>query len=178
MKKSVVTKILSVVLAVTTIFSTGALCISASAASSDAITVVLNGVSTKRMYTTANLNLRSSASTSSKVKVVLPKGIPVYVQKEDVLGDWCYVTAYPKGDCYKGWVSKSYLTEWNTLGAYRVEATAGLNVRASASTSAKKLGAIKYNTKINVIGMTGDWAMIKYNGKTAYVALKYIRCVA
>lgn len=53
-----------------------------------------------------------------------------------------------------------------------------LECRASASTGSKKLGALKYNTKINVIGMTGDWAMIKYNGKTAYVALKYICCVA
>lgn len=176
MKKLVVTKILSVVLALTTIFSTGALCMSASAASSDTIVVVLNDESSTRRYTTANLNLRSSASTSSRVKVVLPKGLPVYVQKTS--GSWCYVTAHPKGDCYKGWVSKKYLTEWNTLGAYRVEATAGLNVRASASTSAKKLGALKYNTKINVIGMTGDWAMIKYNGKTAYVVLKYLRCVA
>lgn len=176
MKKSIIIKIVSVVLAMTTIFSTGALCMSASAASSDTITVVLNDSSSCRRYTTANLNLRSSASTSSKVKAVLPKGLPVYVQKTS--GSWCYVTAYPKGDCYKGWVSKKYLTEWNTLGAYRVEATAGLNVRASASVNAKKLGAIKYNTKINVIGMTGDWAMIKYNGRTAYVALKYIRCVA
>ena len=176
MKKSLIIKIVSVVLSMTTIFSTSALCMSASAASSDTITVVLNDSSSCRRYTTANLNLRSSASTSSRVKVVLPKGLPVYVQKTS--GSWCYVTAYPKGDCYKGWVSKKYLTEWNTLGAYRVEATAGLNVRASASTSAKKLGAIKYNTKINVIGMTGDWAMIKYNGRTAYVALKYIRCVA
>lgn len=175
MKKSVVTKILSVVLAVTTIFSTSALCMSASAASSNTSTVVLDESSSRR-YTTANLNLRSSASTLSKVKVVLPKGLPVYVQKTS--GSWCYVTAYPKGDCYKGWVSKQYLTEWNTLGTYRVEATAGLNVRASASAGAKKLGALKYNTKINVIGMTGDWAMIKYNGRTAYVALKYIRCVA
>lgn len=176
MKKSLIIKIVSVVLAMTTIFSTGAICMSASAASSDVITVVLNDTSSTRRYTTARLNLRSKASTSSKVKVVLPEGLPVYVQKTS--GNWCYVTAYPKGDCYKGWVSKKYLTEWNTLGAYRVEATAGLNVRASASTSAKKLGAIKYNTKINVIGMTGDWAMIKYNGRTAYVALKYIRCVA
>ena len=176
MKKSLIIKIVSVVLAMTTIFSTGAICMSASAASSDVITVVLNDTSSTRRYTTARLNLRSKASTSSKVKVVLPEGLPVYVQKTS--GSWCYVTAYPKGDCYKGWVSKKYLTEWNTLGAYRVEATAGLNVRASASTSAKKLGAIKYNTKINVIGMTGDWAIIKYNGRTAYVALKYIRCVA
>lgn len=149
---------------------------SASAASSNTITVVLNDASSTRRYTTARLNLRSKASTSSKVKVVLPEGLPVYVQKTS--GNWCYVTAYPQGDCYQGWVSKTYLTEWNTLGAYRVEATAGLNVRASASTNGKKLGALKYNTKINVIGMTGDWAMIKYNGRTAYVALKYIRCVA
>lgn len=176
MKKSIVTKILSIVLAATTIFSTGALCMSASAASSDTIVVVLNDGTSTRRYTTANLNLRSSASTSSKVKAVLPKGLPVYVQKTS--GNWCYVTAYPKGDCYKGWVSKSYLTECNTLGAYRVEATAGLNVRASASSTAKKLGALKYNTKVTVFGISGDWAMIKYNGRTAYVALKYLRCVA
>lgn len=175
MRKSIVTKILSIVLAATTIFSTGALCMSASAASSDTIVVVLND-DAERRYTTANLNLRTKASTSSKVKVVLPKGLPVYIQKTS--GSWCYVTAYPKGDCYKGWVSKKYLTACNTLGAYRVEATAGLNVRASASANAKKLGALKYNTKINVFGISGDWAMIKYNGRTAYVALKYLRCVA
>ncbi|MGN1419728.1 MAG: SH3 domain-containing protein [Acutalibacteraceae bacterium] len=173
--KNLMKKFLSIIIATIAVFSTSAVCLNASAASSsDTITVVLND-STIR-YTTANLNLRSSASTSSKVKVVLPKGLPVYVQKAS--GNWCYVKAYPKGDCYTGWVSKSYLSEWNVLGAYRVEATAGLNVRAAASTSAKKLGALKYNTKVNVFGITGDWAMIKYNGKTAYVALKYLRCVA
>lgn len=176
MKKSIVTKIVSVMLAVITVFSTGAFCMSASAASSDTITVYIT--QNRRMYTTDRLNLRAKASTSSKVKVTLPKGLPVYVQKENVLGDWYYVKAYPKGDCYQGWVAKKYLTSCNTLGAYRVEATAGLNVRASASSSSKKLGALKYNTKINVIGMSGDWAMIKYSGKTAYVALKYLRCVA
>ena len=177
MKKSVITKIISVALAITTIFSTGALCTNASAASSSStITVTLK--QDRRMYTTARLNLRAGASTSSKIKITLPKGLPVYVQKEDVFGEWAYIKAYPNGDCYQGWVSMEYLTEWNTLGAYRVEATAGLNVRASASTSAKKLGSLKYNTKINVTGITGDWAIIKYNGKTAYVALKYLRCVA
>jgi uncharacterized protein YgiM (DUF1202 family) len=176
MNNTIIKKVLSVFLAVITIFSTSALCISASAAS-DVITVVLNDSGSTRRYTTANLNLRSSASTASAVKVVLPKGLPVYVEKTS--GNWCYVTAYPKGDCYKGWVSKTYLTEWNTLGSYRVEATAGINVRASASSSSKKLGALKYNTKITVIGISSsDWATIKYNGKTAYVALKYIRCVA
>lgn len=48
------------------------------------------------MYTTARLILRAQASTSSKVKTTLPKGLPVYVQKKEVFGEWYYIKAYPQ----------------------------------------------------------------------------------
>lgn len=148
----------------------------ASAAGSNVITVVLNDNQDKKACTTARLNLRTSASTKARVKTVLPKGMVVSIKKTS--GKWCFVEAYPQGDKYTGWVSKAYLDEWFPVGGtFQVEAEWGINVRAKASTRGSKLGALKYKAKVEAYGQCGDWTMIKYKGKTGYIATKYLRYV-
>ncbi len=49
-----------------------------------------------------------------------------------------------------------------------------LSVRASASASGAKLGTLAQGARVRVISAAGGWAKISYNGKTAYVAAKYL----
>ncbi|QQZ10010.1 SH3 domain-containing protein [Heyndrickxia vini] len=50
-----------------------------------------------------------------------------------------------------------------------------LNVRAKASTSSKKLGTLKYGTKVIVyVKNKSGWATIKYKGKKAYVKAEFL----
>ncbi|MBQ7758002.1 C40 family peptidase [Anaerotignum sp.] len=48
-----------------------------------------------------------------------------------------------------------------------------VNVRAEASTSANVLGKINKGTEYNVLGKTGDWFKISYNGANGFVSADY-----
>lgn len=53
--------------------------------------------------------------------------------------------------------------------------TAGsLNMRKSASTTSKVVAVLREGKKVTILGKTGSWYKVKYNGKTGYVAKKYI----
>lgn len=49
-----------------------------------------------------------------------------------------------------------------------------LTVRATASASGTKLGSLSRGAKVQVISTANGWAKISYNGKTAYVASRYL----
>ncbi|MDL2234973.1 SH3 domain-containing protein [Christensenellaceae bacterium OttesenSCG-928-L17] len=49
-----------------------------------------------------------------------------------------------------------------------------VNFRATASSSGKKLGALKLGTEVTVLGKEGGFYKLSYNGKTGYVAEKYV----
>lgn len=50
-----------------------------------------------------------------------------------------------------------------------------LNVRRSASTSAKVVTAIPLNVPFEITGKTGDWYKVKFQGKTGYVLAKHVK---
>lgn len=54
----------------------------------------------------------------------------------------------------------------------------GLNVRASASSSARVLGTLVYDQKINVVNIEDGFAKIKYGSGFGYVSSKYIKIAA
>ena len=58
-------------------------------------------------------------------------------------------------------------------GSYRISTTAGLNVRETASTCARVLTAIPYNTTVNVTQTSGSWGKVTYGGKTGWISLDY-----
>ena len=47
-------------------------------------------------------------------------------------------------------------------------------MRETADNNAKLVSQLKINTKVRVIGTEGTWSKIKVNGKTGYVASKYL----
>ena len=49
-----------------------------------------------------------------------------------------------------------------------------LNMRETANNNAKLINQLKVNTKVTVLEAEGTWSKIKVNGKTGYVASKYL----
>lgn len=59
-------------------------------------------------------------------------------------------------------------------GYVNVDAISALNVRSGPGTDTAKLGSLTRNAAVVVIGESGSWYKIKFNGKTAYVSKQYI----
>ncbi len=130
-----------------------------------------------------SLNLRASASTSAKVIASMPKGASVTVIGDKV-GDF-YKVNY-KGTI--GYASASYIKFTSssqsaspapaetTRAAYVNTSSASLNLRASASTSAKVIASMPKGAAITVIGdKIGDFYKVNYKGTIGYASAGYIK---
>ena len=137
----------------------------------------------------SSLNVRSSASTSSKVIGSLSGNTKVTIVGEE--GAF-YKIEY-KGS--HGYVSKEYVkdvtessnsnqgtqtpekpsTPENTEKTGVVNVSSSLNVRSSASTSSKVIGSLSGNTKVTIVGEEGAFYKIEYKGSHGYVAKEYIK---
>ena len=58
-----------------------------------------------------------------------------------------------------------------------VKPTNGLNVRKGAGTSYKKLGALKYKTKVKILEEKSGWGRIDYKGEPGWISLQYVKKV-
>ena len=139
----------------------------------------------------SSLNVRSEASTSSKVIGSLSGNTKVTIVGEE--GAF-YKIEY-KGS--HGYVAKEYIkdvTESNnsnqgtqtpekpstpetTKKTGIVNVSSSLNVRSSASTSSKVIGSLSGNTKVTIVGEEGAFYKIEYKGSHGYVAKEYVKDV-
>ncbi|MBI5982794.1 SH3 domain-containing protein [Clostridium perfringens] len=139
----------------------------------------------------SSLNVRSSASTSSKVIGSLSGNTKVTIVGEE--GAF-YKIEY-KGS--HGYVAKEYVkdvTESNnsnqgtqtsekpstpesTEKTGIVNVSSSLNVRSSASTSSKVIGSLSGNTKVTIVGEEGAFYKIEYKDSHGYVAKEYVKDV-
>ncbi|WP_221387978.1 SH3 domain-containing protein [Clostridium perfringens] len=139
----------------------------------------------------SSLNVRSSASTSSKVIGSLSGNTKVTIVGEE--GAF-YKIEY-KGS--HGYVAKEYVkdvtesnnsnqgtqtpekpsTPENTEKTGIVNVSSSLNVREGASTSSKVIGSLSGNTKVTIVGEEGAFYKIEYKGSHGYVAKEYIKDV-
>ena len=137
----------------------------------------------------SSLNVRSSASTSSKVIGSLSGNTKVTIVGEE--GAF-YKIEY-KGS--HGYVAKEYVkdvtesnnsnqgtqtpekpsTPENTEKTGIVNVSSSLNVRSGASTSSKVIGSLSGNTKVTIVGEEGAFYKIEYKGSHGYVAKEYIK---
>ncbi|WP_415298966.1 SH3 domain-containing protein [Clostridium perfringens] len=137
----------------------------------------------------SSLNVRSEASTSSKVIGSLSGNTKVTIVGEE--GAF-YKIEY-KGS--HGYVAKEYVkdvtesnnsnqgtqtpekpsTPENTEKTGIVNVSSSLNVREGASTSSKVIGSLSGNTKVTIIGEEGAFYKIEYKGSHGYVAKEYIK---
>ena len=70
--------------------------------------------------------------------------------------------------------SEEKKTETTETDITKYVSTETLNMRETADNNAKLVSQLKINTKVRVIGTEGTWSKIKVNGKTGYVASKYL----
>ncbi|MDM0470943.1 SH3 domain-containing protein [Clostridium perfringens] len=137
----------------------------------------------------SSLNVRSGASTSSKVIGSLSGNSKVTIVGEE--GAF-YKIEY-KGS--HGYVAKEYIkdvTESNnsnqgtttpekpstpesTQKTGIVNVSSSLNVRSGASTSSKVIGSLSGNSKVTIVGEEGAFYKIEYKGSHGYVAKEYIK---
>ena len=135
---------------------------------------------------TARVNLRQTPSTGAKIVKVIGNGEKVTVEGEN--GGWYKVSA----DGREGYVSKSYLVIWQEEGgeaetpdgfvsypaARTGTATARVNMRRSASTSASIVKVLGEGARVTVTGEQGDFYQAESGGKSGYIAKAYIRLSA
>ncbi|WP_419725680.1 SH3 domain-containing protein [Terrisporobacter petrolearius] len=135
--------------------------------------------SSEKGVTSANVNFRKSASTSSSIIATIPKNTTVEVVGKSTSG-W-YKVKY-KGNT--GYVSKDYVklngsgSDDNTppSSSEKGVTSANVNFRKSASTSSSIIATIPKNTTVEVVGKsTSGWYKIKYKGNTGYVSKDYVK---
>ncbi|MBI6002200.1 SH3 domain-containing protein [Clostridium perfringens] len=137
----------------------------------------------------SSLNVRSSASTSSKVIGSLSGNTKVTIVGEE--GAF-YKIEYKDSH---GYVAKEYVKDVtessnsnqgtqtpekpsipeNTEKTGIVNVSSSLNVREGASTSSKVIGSLRGNTKITIVGEEGAFYKIEYKGSHGYVAKEYVK---
>ncbi|MDZ5040306.1 SH3 domain-containing protein [Clostridium perfringens] len=139
----------------------------------------------------SSLNVRSSASTSSKVIGSLSGNTKVTIVGEE--GAF-YKIEYKDSH---GYVAKEYVKDVtessnsnqgtqtpekpsipeNTEKTGIVNVSSSLNVREGASTSSKVIGSLRGNTKVTIVGEEGAFYKIEYKGSHGYVAKEYVKGV-
>ncbi|MFW8575943.1 SH3 domain-containing protein [Enterococcus entomosocium] len=132
----------------------------------------------QQMKTTAALNVRADASTSSRVVTTLGQGVTVTVTAKkngtSVEGNktWYYVSG-------KGWVSGAYLTttssssnnNGSTTTNQQMKTTEILNVRSDASTSSSITGSLSKGANVTVTA-TKTGTTVNGTNKWYYVSGK------
>ena len=135
--------------------------------------------------TSANLNLRTGASTSSRVVTTLKKGTKVSVSS--TRGGWSKVSAGKKA----GWVASKYLVKPASVTrkptptkkpAAKAPAkkpvakitTANLNLRSGASSKHRVVKVLKKGTAVSVLSTQGTWSKGTTGGKTGWLSSKYL----
>ena len=107
-------------------------------------------------YTLANLNLRDGKSTSANIITVIPKGSTVQVI--DAEEDW-YEVIYngQRGFVYNEYLSKTRYTWTEAI------------LRSFPDAATNPVAIIPAKSRVQVLGVTGDWSHIIYDGKEGYV---------
>ena len=133
----------------------------------------------------SGLNVRSGPGTSHSIYTTLPNG--TIVEVVSIENGWATIsyngkTAYVSSAYIEAVPGSAVATAAVSSGGgtstYKVTARSGLNVRSGPGTSYGKYGALVYGATIDVSSIENNWAVISYNGKTAYVSASYIELIA
>ena len=122
--------------------------------------------------TTSALNLRSGASTSKSIIMTMPAGAEVVVGMTQ--NGWCKVVY----NNTVGYASADYLkTVSKVSGNFGTGTVSGsyVRMRSGAGTNSSVITTLDKGTKMSVIGASGNWYQVSYNGKTGYVSADYMK---
>ena len=124
--------------------------------------------------TTTTVNVRSSDSEQADKLGKVSSGTKLQLLEQRPNG-WTKVDYEGK----EGYIKSEFLqTVESAAGAEAigtVTATTNINVRASASETADRLGVLSGGDSADLIGTEGDWSKIKYNGQIGYVKSEYVQ---
>ena len=129
---------------------------------------------------TDDTNMRSTANSyASNIIRRIPEGDLVEVT--GATGNF-YRIEYDgrTGYVFQKYVEKAKSTSSTSSGLtaegypYATTANSSVNLRKSASTSAKKLDTVPKGAKVTVLGLSGSWANVIYDGQTGWVMKQYI----
>ena len=124
--------------------------------------------------TTTTVNVRSSDSEQADKLGKVSGGTKLQVMEQRPNG-WTKVDYEGK----EGYIKTEFLqlaesaAGTETIGT--VTATTNINVRASASETADRLGVLSGGDSAELVGTEGDWSKIKYNGQIGYVKSEYVQ---
>lgn len=124
--------------------------------------------------TTTTVNVRSSDSEQADKLGKVSGGTKLQVLEQRPNG-WIKVDYEGK----EGYIKTEFLqlaesaAGTETIGT--VTATTNINVRASASETADRLGVLSGGDSAELVGTEGDWSKIKYNGQIGYVKSEYVQ---
>lgn len=123
---------------------------------------------------TTTVNVRSSDSEQADRLGKVTGGTTVQVQ-EVRLNGWTKIVYEGKD----GYIKSEYLQmQENAAGAETigtVTATTNINVRASASQTADRLGVLAGGESVDLVENMDGWCKIKYNGQIGYVKSEYVQ---
>ena len=134
------------------------------------------------VYTTAAVNLRSGASTSTSVIRSLGKGV-----KLRALGKNNGFYLVQTSDGTQGYVSTSYVSKSSSSGSSSSSSSSSssvktktvtasyVNMRAGGGLSYEVVRVLPYGTKVQVLYTGNYWTRVKYNGTTGWIKNSYLR---
>ncbi|MCH5341880.1 MAG: SH3 domain-containing protein [Acetatifactor sp.] len=122
---------------------------------------------------TTTVNVRSSDSEKADKLGSVPNGTRVKVQEVGVNG-WTKVV-FEGAD---GYIKSEYLKFAESTAGQTVigsvTAKTNVNARASASTTAEKLGMLTGGESLDLLAVEGDWCKVVFNGQVAYVKAEFV----
>lgn len=145
-------------------------------------TVIKQEQTSIKRVTTSILNIREANSTSAKKIGTVKMGQNVNVI--ETIDNWDKIQV----DGITGWVCNTYLIEAtqetiveneqdnqeeNIILKTAVINTSLLNVRSDCDVQSKKIGSLKKNAVVAIIGEENGWYKIKYNNQYGYISSDY-----
>lgn len=131
----------------------------------------------KDYYTTANLNIRDGASTTSSKIGKIPNGTKVSVIDFNSNKTWAKVVYNNK----TGWVSAQYLSTKSQEPEQKEDTywtgttTQNLNMRKGPSTDYSIIITIPKNSDVKIYETKSGWAKIKYKSYEGYCSASFIK---
>ena len=123
---------------------------------------------------TTTVNVRSSDSEQADKLGKVSGGTKLQVIEQRPNG-WTKVDYEGK----EGYIKTEFLQAAESAAGAEtvgtVTASTNINVRASASETADRLGVLSGGDSAELVGTEGDWSKIKYNGQIGYVKTEYVQ---
>ena len=124
--------------------------------------------------TTTTVNVRSSDSEQADKLGKAAGGTKLQVLEQRPNG-WTKVDYEGR----EGYIKTEFLQQAESVSGAEtigtVTASTNINVRASASETAERLGVLSGGDSAELVGTEGDWSKIKYNGQIGYVKSEYVQ---